>query len=35
VLEQLIDYITGHPGVWFGSHAATASYVATTAGLRS
>ena len=35
VLEELIDYITGHRGVWFASHADTASYVATTAGLRS
>jgi peptidoglycan-N-acetylglucosamine deacetylase len=35
VLEELIDYITGHRGVWFASHADTASYVATTADLRS
>jgi peptidoglycan-N-acetylglucosamine deacetylase len=35
VLEELIDYITGHRGVWFASHADTASYVATTAGLPS
>ena len=35
VLEELIDYITGHRGVWFASHADTASYVAATAGLRS
>jgi len=35
VLEELIDYITGHPRVWFGSHAATAGHVAVMAGLRS
>ena len=35
VLEELIDYITGHRGVWFASHADTASYVASTAGLCS
>ncbi|MGP7998846.1 MAG: polysaccharide deacetylase family protein [Streptosporangiaceae bacterium] len=33
ILEELIDYIAGHHGVWFASHADVASYVAASAGL--
>jgi hypothetical protein len=34
VLEELADYIAGHAGVWFATHADIASYVADSAGLR-
>jgi hypothetical protein len=34
VLEELVDYIAGHHGVWFATHADIASYVAETAGLQ-
>jgi peptidoglycan/xylan/chitin deacetylase (PgdA/CDA1 family) len=34
VLEELVEYITGHTGVWFATHADVASYVAEEGGLR-
>jgi hypothetical protein len=27
VLEELIDHIAAHPGVWFATHAEVATYV--------
>jgi peptidoglycan/xylan/chitin deacetylase (PgdA/CDA1 family) len=33
VLEELLDYATGHQGIWFATHAQVASYVAAQAGL--
>jgi peptidoglycan/xylan/chitin deacetylase (PgdA/CDA1 family) len=33
VLEELLDHIAGHQGIWFATHAQVASYVATQAGL--
>jgi hypothetical protein len=27
ILEELIEYIASHRGVWFGTHAAIAAYV--------
>ena len=34
VLAELVNYIAGHHGVWFATHADIASYVADSAGLR-
>ena len=33
ILEELIDYIKGHDGVWFATHAEVASYCKEQAGL--
>jgi peptidoglycan-N-acetylglucosamine deacetylase len=33
ILAELLDYITGHQGIWFATHAQVASYVAAQAGL--
>lgn len=33
ILEELIDYIQGHEGVWFGTHLEAAQYVKEQAGL--
>jgi peptidoglycan/xylan/chitin deacetylase (PgdA/CDA1 family) len=33
ILAELLDYITGHQGIWFATHAQVADYVAGQAGL--
>jgi hypothetical protein len=33
LLEELIEYMRGHAGVWFATHAEVARYVAREAGL--
>ena len=33
LLEELIEYMHGHPGVWFATHAEVARYVKAEAGL--
>ena len=34
LLEELVEYMRGHPGVWFATHAEVAQYVKTEAGMK-